>query len=318
MKFSRRTALATVSVLAVVLSAGATQAQFLMSGSVTLNAGFSTTRIIPGGAQVVGTPGSLMIPAQAFKSSGTTFRTFPTIPMVAQALSTHTSSNAATTLNAAGGPAAFEWCPRNVFDCTAPNNATLGFNGLLEYRNGGGFGGTFIVLRQTVGSVSRLASPSSYSHAPGGTNNPWIAGQGFQVTQSGGQATPVTTSNPLIGSQGSIQTVGPIVGTGTPPPTAFETGFPATTGQIHAIDSVGSGTNTFTITGSDARNANGHGNITLRAAGYSNNLSTESFPRFLNLQMTLAPPVPSMGAPGIASLGALILIGGGFALRKRL
>jgi len=317
MKSLRKTALAAVATFGLVLTAGAAQAQYVMSGTVILNAGFSTSRVLVGGANVNGSPGSLMIPASAWVTSGENFRTFPTIPSVAQVLSSFTAHNSAATLVAGGGPAAFEHCHGVPVGCTAPNNATGGFNGLIEYRSGGGFGGTFVILRNNAGVVTRLAAADSYAHAPGTEMNPWIAGQVASAMQSGGQGPPVTTQFPVIGPNGSIQTVGAVIGTGAAPPTAFETGFPATTGIIHAIDSVGAGTNTFTITGSDMRNVNGHGQITLRAAGFSNNLSTESFPRFLNLQMTLAPAVPTMGAAGIAALGALILIGGGFALRKR-
>ena len=75
----RKGAVALMASLAAVLVAGTAHAEFLMSGSLNLSAGFATTRnIAAGSVQVLGTPGSLMIPQSAFALSGMAFRTFPT------------------------------------------------------------------------------------------------------------------------------------------------------------------------------------------------------------------------------------------------
>ena len=323
MTHSRRAAFAAATTFALVLAAGAAQAQYLMSGTLTLVAGTSTTRVIAGGAQVVGTPGALQIPAAAFKASGGAFRVFPTVPTVAQVISAFTSSNSAATLSAAGGPPAFDFCPQNVFGCTAPNNATpAGFNGLLRYQSGNGFGGSFTTLRNVTGSVSRLEAPNSYRHSDAVANSPWNPGRGYQFTQTQqAGASEVTTTNPVIGPSGSIQTVGNIIPPTAPPEviTTFTTGFPLTTGMIFAQDTQGALPSKFTFTGSDNRNANGHGTITLVAGSIANvpTDGTRAFPRFTFLTMTLAPPVPTMGAAGIAALGVLILLGAGYVLRHR-
>ena len=63
----RKGAVALMASLAAVLVAGTAHAEFLMSGSLNLSAGFATTRnIAAGSVQVLGTPGSLMIPQSAF------------------------------------------------------------------------------------------------------------------------------------------------------------------------------------------------------------------------------------------------------------
>jgi hypothetical protein len=324
MQLSIRTAISAVATFALVLAAGAAQAQYLMSGTLTLVAGTSTTRVIAGGANVLGTPGSLMIPAGAFQANGGAFRVFPTVPTVAQVISAFTSSNAAATLVAGGGPSAFDFCPQNVFGCTAPNNATpAGFNGLVRYLSGSGFGGSFTTLRDVTGSVARLVAPNSYEHSDATAMSPWNPGRGFQFTQTQqAGASKVTTISPVIGPSGSIQTVGTIIPPTTPPVTitTFTTGFPLTTGMIFAQDTQGALPSKFTFTGSDNRNVNGHGSITLVAGSIANipTDGTRAFPRFTFLTMTLAPPVPTMGAAGLAALGILILLGGGYALRHRL
>lgn len=322
-----------ISALAVLLVASVAQAQFRMSGTLTTSTGTSTTReLTAAGVQVSGTAGSLMIPAQAFAKSGFAFRTFSFSPSIAQVASSFTSSNAVVTVAPGGGPGAFSWCPQGNSPCSDPDqfSTTAGFHGLLEYSAGGGYGGTFMLMRNIMNnSLARRVSVGSYSHSsPSPNTNPWGGGLPFSATQVTPTGNPkVVTSfgaNGALGPEGSIQTIGTTgggainqIGTSAGTPARLVTGFPATTGMIHAFDRSGAGASMHTWTGSDNRNANGHGNITLVASGYSNNLQGETFPHRLTVAMTIGPAVPTMGRLGVASLGLLILVGAGFMLQRR-
>jgi hypothetical protein len=329
-----------------------------MSGDLDLLAGRSLIRNIVGNATVPNTNNgaTLMIPAAAFATVGSKFLVFPSIPNVAQVASNFTSSNAPETLMAGGGPPAFDWCPRVNWGCTNQTNpgGTPGFLGIMEYRTGNGFGGTFRVLRNVFNAaVTRTAGSTTtgpgnpgfikHNHQPTTDPQPWGGGQPFDpgagapnftgavlFTQNNGpvplgkitrQPNLTTMATPTpggIGQFGSIVNQGTFTGGGLTQPTAFETGFPATTGEIFNQDSIGFGLATFTDFGSDMRNANGHGTITLVASGLSNNLAAEVFPLRLIVRMVFAPVVPTMSAPGIAALGALMLLGAGYMMRRRL
>ena len=101
-------------------------------------------------------------------------------------------------------------------------------------------------------------------------------------------------------------------------------GFAQTTGTAIVQQSVGSsGSDFFTVMGSDARTPLGAGNISLVAGGLSfrhNNVSRQGAPygTFQKLTLTLAPPTPSLSPAGGAAAGALVLLAAGYALRRRL
>jgi len=196
-------------------------------------------------------------------------------------------------------------------------------------------------MRNTMGTLARRVAVGSYSHSDSANVSPWGGGRAFSAMHTSGSLNgPILTTsfgaNGALGPNGSIQTIGTTLGQpgdtpgfpvgnlnqiGSQPasPSRFVTGFPATTGMIKAMDNTGAqAPDTFTWTGSDGRNANGHGNITLVASGYSNNLSGEVFPHRLTIELSIGPPVPTMGAPGIAALGILVLVGAGYAMRRRL
>jgi len=316
------------------LVAGAANAQFLMSGQITTSTGnFTAKRVNATSANVAQTAGgALDIPAQAFKLSGFSFRTFLVSTSIAQVASSFTASNAQAVLSAGGGPGAFSWCPGTspIVPCTDPDaglTATrAGLEGLLVYSAGGGYGGTFQLARNiSNSSLARKVTGNQYSHSsPNANTKPWGGGLAYSAmhtTSAGGNK--IITAGAVLGTQGSIQTLAvtgggapSTVGTSPATPPRFVTGFPATTGMLFAFDRKGSGKLSQSWTGSDARNANGHGNITLVASGYSNNLQGEVFPHRLTVAMTISPPVPSMNSVGVASLGILILAAGAVALRR--
>jgi len=320
---SPRQSLGVVLTLGLVLTAVSAQAQYRMTGSLDLNAGASLIRNLTADTIVPNTNNgaSLMIPARAFALTGTKFQVFPTIPNVVQVFSSFTSSNVAETLMAGAGPSAFSFCPRNNFGCTNQTNpgGDPGFKGLLEYRTGNGFGGTFRVLRNiSAGAVSRIAGtdPLQVNHQPSTDPDPWAGGLTFQATQDNAPVPQGILSSPVaLGPSGSIQTPGPTIPNGGLfQPTAFETGFPATTGSIFLQDSIGFGQATFTMVGSDNRDASGNGSITLVASGYSNNLAAEVFPLRLTLTMVLPEPATGLGV----AAGMLTIVGLAYARRRRL
>ena len=76
---------------------------------------------------------------------------------------------------------------------------------------------------------------------------------------------------------------------------------------------------TFSASGSDNRNANGAGNITLVAGGLGNG-PTGTLAQILTVKLTLVDPnaVPSIGRMGLVTLLGLMACGGGFfALRSQ-
>jgi len=99
------------------------------------------------------------------------------------------------------------------------------------------------------------------------------------------------------------------------------TGFPFTTGTVVAQQTLGSaGDDFFTVMGSDMRTALGAGNIALVAGGLTRThdvVGTSVSASFGVVRMTLSPPVPSLSPAGLTALALLVLLGVGYALRRR-
>src|SRR4030095_9931789 len=164
----------------MVLAAGApAQATFYsISGTLTLSAAGTTTRVV--GAENEGVkatapaPVPISVPAQLFASKGGFKAYFPNYPSVAQWISNFTTTqHAKMNLVKNGGPGGFGFCPpvgnaKNP-NCTAPAQATAGFNGLIKYTQGANtFGGTMKLIRVQNGEVSRriATNPLQFSHTP--------------------------------------------------------------------------------------------------------------------------------------------------------
>ena len=132
-------------------------------------------------------------------------------------------------------------------------------------------------------------------------------------------------------SSGLITAPGPVVSTipcshggdTAYPCTVIRTGFPFTTGTVFAQQSTGiAGDDFFTAMGSDLRTALGAGNIALIAGGLSRRVSPYGrFPNgwasFGRVQITLAPPTPSLSPAGLATAALLLLLAAGYAARRR-
>jgi len=256
-----------------------------------------------------------------------------------------------TAFPTAGGRAAktFAWCPGvGGPGCALPGSATPAtYNGRVRYSNPGtAFGGTMAMMQNGNFTVSVTIGTSMGTtlllHQPGGAAAfaPQHPGRGYAVTDTdmlnGG---PIRfgfmTNFPCTGGAlppappgcGQIASSGPQIGTG-PPDANLNWGFPWTTGMVTASNTGTNGgaaaTTTLVATGTDMRDANGNGNITLVAGGTTQRFGAAT----MNPQQFAALDVVTMligarEAPGLSPIGlmtgvSLLLLAGGFALRRRL
>ena len=103
-------------------------------------------------------------------------------------------------------------------------------------------------------------------------------------------------------------------------------GFPHTTGTVLVSAKTGTGgDDLFSVMGSDARTVLGGGNINTVAGGLArrNQLGQAgtvhtAYAQFDKLFLTIGAPVPSMSPAGFAVAGILMLLGVGYAFRRRL
>lgn len=238
--------------------------------------------------------------------------------------------------------ASFNWCPgaTNNPNCAnrdssipAGGMAPAGsgtYHGIIRYSNTNPnrFGGTMQIVLSTAnqgpGAVGRNFGPTQVAHFP-------VSGMGRQVM--GGRYTqpidtnylsapPITVPVSRTSAMGVILQGGPQVGTFGTGTTNRNFGMPWTTGLVVASGSNG-GAVTQTIwsfSGSDGRTSMGAGNITLVSGGLGQRLGLGlTFVNADTISMTLAAPgtVPAM-TPAVAAGAALLMLGVGFALRKRL
>ncbi len=226
----------------------------------------------------------------------------------------------------------FAYCPgaANNPSCATPavggNDGTK--PGRVRYTAGPNrFGGTMQMLITGGGevAVSLGGSPLRIRHdeivggglAPQGQGGAY-ANTGSDVLQAADITTGATfTANGLIGAPGTV------TGMGTPD-VDLNTGFPWTTGQVQVLVPGGVTTmnapTTITVTGSDKRTANGRGTITMVAGGLSHRLTSGL--TFGNLdQVTLdiasSQLTPSLSPMGFVALGSMLVLGGGYVLRRR-
>lgn len=302
------------------LASSAYAAEFGMSGTLTLigPGSASPIRVHEGTAIVSADATTIPVPANVFTSAGLNFRVFPGFPGVAQLTSSFSSTHAAHTLMAGGGPGSFAFCPQpgNPVNpnCTNPAQGQPGFNNLVQYTAGANqFGGSFRLIRKIFSSSvsSRVATaPLQFLHAPVVPNSrPWPAGVTASVTQLVAFGTGVITQSPVLGPSGSISVAGPIVNPSVAPnPSYFETGFPLTTGMIVQKDTDPVAV-TFSITGSNTLTPSGSGMITLVAGAVAGGGSTPpvDFQRQTSLTITL--PEPGVAASVLAGIVPLLALG---------
>ena len=250
--------------------------------------------------------------------------------------------HAPATLQAGGGPGNLTWCPSNPA-CIAggPIPGMSGNNGRIVYVAGPNrFGGTMQMgLRRGGGAAVKGIGPGVVAHIPyggsgtakrrlavgGGANDaPSIE---FRKLAAGVITAPIggipasgmliTMPGPVVGMLPSLATpMGGMAGT-------FQTswGFGHTTGTVLVQQDFGSsGTQLFTLMGSDLRTLLGAGNLSVVAGGLVKPVTlagASNYGVFDRVWLSFGPPVPSLSPAGFAAAGGLLLLGTGYALRRR-
>ena len=252
--------------------------------------------------------------------------------------------------------AAFTWCPPGGACTTTPLSQTYGaYRAVFQYSGGtNAFGGTMSMMLSDTGVVSiRLAGPmptGTTSPPPptvprvlhqlvGGTTNPTpgpqMGGGGYPAARTitlanGPVHNSYSTSTPctsVFGAQvappgcGVISAQGPEIFT-LPGSQNKDFGMPWTTGMVLAKNLPGPvpandpGT-TFAVTGYDNRTPAGAGQITMVAGATSERIpSSNHFTAMEVVTMTFAPVTPALSAPAISALVALMLLAGGYMVRR--
>ena len=223
----------------------------------------------------------------------------------------------------------FSYCPGALANPNCITNEATGTSGTLPGRvtytaGANQFGGVMGMLITGGGSVA--------NSLPGGALRlDIIAGAGSQevglayantssVILTGGAiySTFTQTANGLVGM------VGAQTATGNPDTTSTRASR-GTTGMVTVSEPGGAtamdAAETYTMTGSDNRTAGGRGNISLVAGGISHRLeSGTTFVSVDKITMGIASGTltPALSPTGVAAIASLMLIGGGYVLRKRL
>lgn len=201
-------------------------------------------------------------------------------------------------------------------------------HGIVRYTPVGAnaFGGTMQMVLATPlgpGAVGRNFGPTQVAHfAVSGMGNQILGGKYAQTNQNTLPAAPITVPVSRTSPMGIILVGGPQVGTFGTPTTNKNYGFSWTTGKVTASGSNGGGAaeTIWILQGADNRAGIGSGTLSLVSGGISRRLGTGfTFINLDSITMTMSPPgtIPAM-TPTVAATAALLMLGVGFALRKRL
>jgi hypothetical protein len=233
-------------------------------------------------------------------------------------------------------PANFAFCPGAAANpaCTTPQigGAQGTRHGIVAYTAGPNqFGGTMRMLSGGVGEVTRVlgTSPTRLQHNPVGNPVGIPVGAGYNLFFSTAfQGGPITTGGVCANGPCALATGGVVIQPGVitgmgATSTPEQTVFPFTTGMVTvlATDNSPTGTGLFTSTGSDNRTALGAGNLTLIAGGLlqqDTQSGQDTGNEFAIVRMEFRPQnLPSFSPGSLAALGALLMVGAGYAFRKR-
>ncbi|HIF95959.1 MAG TPA: hypothetical protein EYQ54_02850 [Myxococcales bacterium] len=239
----------------------------------------------------------------------------------------------------------FTWCPPGG-GCTGGSGTTLGaYEAVLKYTEGANaFGGTMgmmlsgtavvsirvntpapsgpRVLHQLVGSS--LMAPSPQMGGGGYANHRTISLADGPLHLSYTIPLPCISGfgeAPLPPGCGIIGAQGPQIAT-LPGSQNKDWGMPWITGTVFAKNLGSTGpdsTTTFSIMGSDNRTGAGAGTITMVAGATSQRIpSTNHFAALEVVTMTFAPSAtPALSAPAILALVSLMVLAGGYMVRRR-
>ena len=225
----------------------------------------------------------------------------------------------------------FPYCPGATSNPNCATNIAGGADGTapgrISYTAGANqFGGAMAMIIAGTGEVA-----NSLGGTPLRVRHDAIAGAGSQqVGQAYGFMGTVVllsgmvTTGHTITPNGLIGMAGTTTSTATPD-TNENTGFPWTTGMLVVSEPGGVTTmdkaETYTLTGYDNRTPGGRGNISLVAGGISKRLvSGQTFVSADTVTMDISSGqlTPALSAAGVAAVASLLIIGGGYVLRKRL
>jgi hypothetical protein len=239
----------------------------------------------------------------------------------------------------------FTWCPPGGA-CTGGIGTSLGaYQAIVKYTEGANaFGGTMGMMLSNTAVVSiRVNTPAPSGPrvlhqivgAPGNPPSPQMGGGGYAnartITLNDGPLhlnytipLPCTTGfgqEPAPAGCGIIGAQGPVIAT-LAGSMNKDWGFPWITGTVF-VKNLGStgpdSTTTFSIMGSDNRTGAGAGTITMVAGATTQRVeSTNHFAALEVVTMTFAPAAtPALSAPAILALVSLMVLAGGYMVRRR-
>jgi len=239
----------------------------------------------------------------------------------------------------------FTWCPPGGA-CTGGIGTSLGaYQAVMKYTEGANaFGGTMAMMLSNTAVVSiRVATPAPSGPrvlhqlvgALGNPPSPQMGGGGYANARTiqlldGPLHLNYTIPLPctsMFGEQpspagcGVIGAQGPQIAT-LPGSQNKDWGMPWITGTVF-VKNLGStgpdSTTTFSIMGSDNRTGAGVGTITMVAGATSQRIpSSNHFAALEVVTMTFAPTAtPALSAPAILALVSLMVLAGGYMVRRR-
>ena len=241
----------------------------------------------------------------------------------------------------------FTWCPPGGA-CTGGTGTTFGALGAqIKYTGGTNtFGGTMAMMLRNTAVVSiRVANtlapltPRVLHQLVGGTTNPTyspqMGGGGYAnhriITLANGPmhnsysvGLPCTSGFGQVPSPvgcGLITAQGPFIFS-VPGSMNEDWGMPWTTGTVlvqNVAGNPGDGATTFSVHGSDNRTGAGAGQITMVAGATTERTpSGNHFGALEVVTMTFAPSAtPALSAPAILALVSLMVLAGGYMVRRR-
>lgn len=225
----------------------------------------------------------------------------------------------------------FSYCPGALNNPNCATNIAGGNDGTragrVTYTAGPNqYGGTMGMLITGGGSTA-----VSLGGSPARLQINVIAGAGSQEV---GLSYGFTSSVILVGGQefssftktpnGLVGGLGALTNTGMPD-VNINTGFPWTTGMVTVSEPGGAtamdASEMFVATGDDNRTPGGRGTLSLVAGGISFRQNAgQTFVSLDRINMDIASGqlTPALSPTGVAAIASLLLIGGGYVLRKRL
>jgi len=236
----------------------------------------------------------------------------------------------------------FTFCPGATTNPACLTHKTIGqgapvqsgtIHGKIRYtaHNPSPFGGALRMLIAGSGALSTVIAGAAgtpaaqISHAPiggGGAQQAQVVGGAYdgRNTVTLGQGV-VTTGAVLSAPDGVIIAPGVPIGLGASV-TNRNVGLPFTAGTVYVRATVINGIVTkYTAMGYDNRNSVGVGNLQLVAAGVTKGLASgKVFQRVdvVNMEFSAGNQTPAISPTGMVALGSLLVLGGGYVLRRRL